>query len=55
MVAANRLWTYLDIVALMVVAAFAEESVVYNTVNVKLVQKWVAILCLLVTSFKNER
>lgn len=38
------LTTYLDVVTLVVVATFAEETVVYNTVNVQLVQQWVAIL-----------
>lgn len=41
-------WTYLDIVTLVVVTAFAEQAMMYDTVNVKLVEKWIAILCLLV-------
>lgn len=39
--------TYLDIVTLVIITAFAEQPVMYNTMNVKLVEKWVAVLCLL--------
>jgi hypothetical protein len=36
--------TYLDVVALVVVAGLAEEPVVHHTVNVELIQQWVTIL-----------
>ena len=36
---------YLDIVTLVVVTAFAEQSVVYNAVDIKLVKKWITVLC----------
>jgi hypothetical protein len=36
--------TYLDVVALVVITAFAEQSVVDYAVNVKLVQQRIAIL-----------
>lgn len=42
---------YLDIVTLVIITAFAEKSVVYNTVDVKLVKKWITVLCLLVVAF----
>lgn len=34
----------LDVIALMVVAAFAEQAVVDNIVNVELIKEWVAVL-----------
>jgi hypothetical protein len=40
-------WSYLDVVALVVVTAFTEESVVHDIVNVELIQKWVAVLDML--------
>ena len=33
-----------NIVALMIVAALSEKSVVHNIVNIELVQEWIAIL-----------
>lgn len=39
-----HLATYLDIIALVVIAALTEESVMYYTVDVKLIEQWVAIL-----------
>ena len=35
---------HLDVVSLVVVAALTEETVVHNTVDIKLVQKRIAIL-----------
>lgn len=40
--------SYLDVVSLVVVATFTEESVVNNTVDVELVEQRIAILWLLV-------
>lgn len=34
-----------DVVALVIVAGLAEESVMYNMVDIELVQEWVAVLC----------
>lgn len=46
-----RLWqqfgveyAYLDIVSLVIITAFSEKPVVYYTVNIELVEKWVAVL-----------
>jgi hypothetical protein len=36
--------TYLDIVALMVITTFTEQAVMHYTVNVELVEKWIAVL-----------
>lgn len=36
--------SYLHIIALMIVTAFTEKPMVYNTVDVKLIQEGVAIL-----------
>ena len=35
---------YLDIVSLMVVAAFTEQSVMNYTMNVQLIKEWVTVL-----------
>jgi hypothetical protein len=37
-------WSYLDVVALVVVATLTEKPMVHNAVNVQLVEKRVAIL-----------
>lgn len=34
----------LDVIAVMVIAAFAEQTVMNNVVNVELVKQWVAVL-----------
>lgn len=37
-------YTHLDIVSLMVVAAFPEQPVVHDVVDIKLVKQWIAVL-----------
>lgn len=37
---------YLDIIALVVVTAFTEESVVHNAVDIELIEERVAVLCM---------
>ena len=37
-------WTYLDIVTLVVITTFSEKSVVYDTVDIELVEKRVTVL-----------
>ena len=39
--------TNLDVVALVVVTAFTEKSVVHDVVDIELVQEWVAVLSML--------
>ncbi len=46
--------SYLDVIALVVVTAFAEKSVMYNTVDVELVEKRITVLCLLALDFPKE-
>jgi hypothetical protein len=50
----KRLSSYLYVVALVVVTTFAEKPVVDDTMNVKLVQKRVAVLCLLAAMSQYE-
>jgi hypothetical protein len=45
---------YLYVVTLVVVTAFAEQSVVYNAVNIKLVKKWITVLCWLASASKGS-
>lgn len=35
---------YLDVVTLVIVTAFTEKSVMYNTVDVELIKEWVTVL-----------
>ena len=36
--------TYLDIVALMIVATLAEEPMMHDMVDIKLIEKWITVL-----------
>ena len=52
-VTSSVLTTYLYVIALVVITTFSEKSVVYNTVDIELVEKRVTVLELLVLARKT--